>query len=122
MAGAAVDLQGAVEPARDLFSMFAVATGSMEVYDAGRVISAPSAVIAGQCPKVTGFCASSTWVQRWCSGFIHEWLRGRSQMLGQPVHDRREMEACHANPIGQRGSVDVDAGPGRDLALAIQMR
>ncbi|SNS76159.1 hypothetical protein SAMN04488078_10312 [Antarctobacter heliothermus] len=43
-------------------------------------------------------------------------------MLGQPVNDGPEVEACDTDPVRQRAAMDVDARPGKDLALAIQWK
>ena len=41
-------------------------------------------------------------------------------MLGQPVHDRFEMEGGFASPIGQCRAMNVDTGAGQDLALPVE--
>ena len=40
-------------------------------------------------------------------------------MLGQPVDDGSQMEGHHADPVGQGAAMDIDAGPGEDLALSV---
>ena len=41
-------------------------------------------------------------------------------MLGQSIDHRTEVEGGAADPIGQRAAMQLDPGPGEDLALAIQ--
>jgi hypothetical protein len=49
----------------------------------------------------------------------HEKLCRSLQVLGHPVNDRSKVEGRHANPVGQGAAMDIDAGPGEDLALSV---
>jgi hypothetical protein len=41
-------------------------------------------------------------------------------VLGEPVLKRLEPPAGSADPVGQGGAVDLDALPGKDLALPVE--
>jgi len=51
---------------------------------------------------------------------VHEQLRGRLQVLGQPIDRRPQMEPGATHPVGQGAAMDIDPRPGEDLALAMQ--
>lgn len=119
ISGVSIYLQDAVEADQELFSIFASSVRRVKVDRLWRIITAPVPVVAGQCPEIASFGTPTPGVDYGGCRFIHEELRGHLQMFGQPVDDRREMEACQTHPICQRGSVNVDAGSSQDLALSV---
>lgn len=119
VAGIAIDLQDPVEAGQEGFGILAGAAGRVEVDDARQSRSAPGPVIAGQRPKVAGLRRAAPRIQHRRSGLVHEELPGSPQMLGQPIHDRLEVEGGLADPIGQHGAVQIEARPRQDPALAV---
>lgn len=115
----AVEVQDAIEALQYLFRVLPGAAGSIGEDHAGRVIAAPSPVFPGQRPKVSGLCPAPARVQNWHRGFIHEQLTGALQVLGEPVDHRAKVEGGGANSIGERAAMEIDPGPGQDLALAV---
>jgi len=82
----AINLQDAVKTAPEGFSILAYATWSAEVDHAGRVLTAPWLVIAGQCPQISGFGCSTPRIQHRGDGFIHKQLSRPLQMIGQSIN------------------------------------
>ncbi len=115
VARVAVELQRAVEPGQEPLGVFTVAPWGVEVDHPGRIIAAPTPVVARQRPEIAGFRPPATRVQHRRRGFVHEELGGSLQVLGQPIHDGRQVEGRHADPVGQRRAVNVDARAGQDL-------
>ena len=107
----AIDLQDSVEARQDVHRMAAMAPGRIGEDNGGRITAAPTAVVAGQRPEVTGFGFAGTGVQHRGAGLVHE-EPGRAFEVDQhPVDDRGEVEADLAAPGRQRGSVEIDTPP-----------
>ena len=115
----AIQLQDAVKARQEGLCILALAVGRVEEHDPGRIIAAPGPIIAGQRPEITGFCLAAARVQDRRRGLVHEQLRRPLQVFGQPVNNRPKVEGGHADPVGQGAAMDIDAGPGEDLALSI---
>ena len=49
----------------------------------------------------------------------HEQLCRPLQVFRQPVNNRPKVEGGHADPVGQGAAMDIDAGPGDNLALSV---
>ena len=81
----AVDLEDAVEAVEEVLGMFAAAPGRIEVDHAGRISSAPGAVVAGQGPQPAGLRLAAARIEHRRPGLVHEQFRGRLQVPGQPV-------------------------------------
>ena len=120
VAGIAVELQRAVEAAQEPLRVQPAAVGRVEEDHSGRIVAAPATIVARKGPEVAGFRPAPARVQHRRGGFVHEQLGRSLQMLGQPVDDGAQVERRHADPIGQRATMDGDARPGEDLALAEQ--
>lgn len=119
VSGVTVDLQDAVEAGEEGFRMLpAAATGIME-HNAGRVLTAPSSIIAGKRPEIAGFCFASPRVQHRRCGFIHEELGGALQIRRQAIDHRGQMEGRLADPIRKRGAMQIYTRSGQDLGLSV---
>ena len=109
VAGIAIDLQDAVEAGQEGFCILARAAGGVEVDHARRGLTAPGPVIPGQRPEVAGLRRAAPRIQHRGRRLVHEEPSGSPQMLGQPIHDRPEVESGFADPIGQNGTVQIEA-------------
>lgn len=125
-------LQDAIEALQDLFRVLPGAARGIGEDNAGRVIAAPSAVVPGQRPGIRSLSGRDPgpgpvpWSRllpgRRMRSMLprgHEQFARALQVLGEPVDYGTEVEGGGANPIGERAAVNVDPGPGQDLALAV---
>lgn len=139
----AVELQDSVKAGEEAPGIFTAASGGVKIDHPRRVVTAPSAVVAGQRPEIPGRrvedapparCAAAPRIEHRRRGVLrglrrptgatvpcelHEQLGGRLQMLGQPIHHRPEVERGNTDPIRQRAAMDIDARAGEDLALSV---
>ncbi len=116
----AVELQDPVEATQEFLRVLSAAVGRIEEDHARRIVSTPGPVVAGQCPEISGLRLAAPWIQHRRRGLVHEQLGRHLQMLGQPLDHGGEVERGSADPVGQRAAMDIDARPGKDLALTMQ--
>lgn len=100
----AINLQHAVKTAQDGFGILACATWSVH---AGRDLSAPWPVIAGQCPQISGFGCSTPRIQHRGGGFIQKQFSRPRQMIASRSNYGSQVERGIADPIGQSGPVQI---------------
>ena len=105
----AVQLQDPVEAAQERLGVLAAPVGGIEEDHPGRVDPAPATIVTGQRPKKTRLGPTAPGIEDRRRGLVHEQLRGRLQVLGQPVDDRPQMEGGDAHPVRQGAAMDVNA-------------
>ena len=83
--------------------------GGIAVNNAGRIAAAPRPVVPRIRPKLAEFDLLAAGVKDRRPGFVGEELRRGLQDLEQPGLDRGQKRGRAANPIGQRGTIEIDA-------------
>ena len=120
VAGIAVNLEDAVEAGEELFAMFTTAPGRIEVDDAGRIGSAPGAVVPGQGPQPAGLRPAAARIEHRRSRLVHEQFRGHLQVPDQPVGHRPQVERRLADLAGQRRAIQIEPRARVYLRLAVE--
>jgi hypothetical protein len=134
IAGITVELQDPVKALQEGLRVLSAAPGRIKIDNARRVGAVPPAIIASQRPEIPGLGPTAPGIEdrrcvlRGLRGRIgghgplrtvHEQLCRPLQVLGQSVDNGPQVERGNADPVGQGGAMDVDAGPGEDLALPV---
>jgi len=115
----AVELQDPVKAGEEALGIFTAASGGVKIDHPRWIVTAPSAVVAGQRPEIPGLGATAPRIEHRRRGLVHEQLGGRLQMLGQPIHHGSQVERGNTDPIRQRAAMDIDTRAGEDLALSV---
>lgn len=102
--------------------MLTAAPGRVAEGHPGRCRTAPGAVVPRQGPEVTGLCLPPPGVENRGAGLIHEQLGRTLQIRDQRIEDRPQLESGPSDPVGQGGTVEIDALTAVDLRLAIQRK
>ena len=105
--GITINLERAAEARQKLFRMFAAAPVGIAEHNAGRSAATKRAFIPGDGPEIAGFGFSATRIENWTAGFVHKQLVGRFELLQHVIHHRPEMEGRSADPVRQRGTVQI---------------
>ena len=101
--GIPVELQDAIEAGQELFGVLAAAAREHRSRrrPAGR--RRPSSGRRGPAPRGSpSWCVPRPGIEHWRRGLVHEELAGALQMLGEPIHNRAEVEGGFPDPAGQR--------------------
>ncbi len=120
IARVSVDLQRADEAREVAHRLLGLAVGRVEVDDAGRIGSAPGPVVTRIGEELAGLGSSAAWIEHRGGGLVGEELGRGLEALEQALVDGPEQEGRFADPVGERGAVEMDALPGVDLRLAVE--
>ena len=117
VAGIAVDLQGSVKAVEDLHGMAAFTAIAIRKHDGRRILAAPTPVITGQSPKVSGFGLAGTRIKHGRPGLVHKQARRGFDMVQHTIDDEREVMRGNPAPGCQGRAIQINAAAGVDLGL-----
>ncbi len=100
--------------------MLAAAPWCVHVGDCRWIGSAPRPVIAGDGPQVTCLGLAATGIKDGAACLVGEELGGAFQDRDQPLVHGPQLERREADPMGERGTIDVDPFGCHHLRLAVQ--
>ena len=119
-AGIAVDLHDAAEPGQVRGWALGFAIRAVKLDRSRRIGPVPGPVVAGVDPEPAGLGAAPAGIQHRDRGVVGEQLLRCEDVPGEPLLQRLEPPAGAANPVGKGRTVDLDALPGKDLALPVE--
>ena len=100
--------------------MLAFAIRAVAVQHRRRCGAGKRAIVAHITPQATGFGAAAARIQDRHRGVVGEDAVCGHHMRTHCVHQGTQQVRALANPIGQGGTVQVDAGAGVDFGLTIR--
>lgn len=115
-----ISLHGSCIMRKMLSRMFSLAVGRVSEPHGSRRIVAGGSVVPHIGPKASGFRLAVARRQHRnrcivCMNFV-----GRQHMLAQRIHQGIEQFTGCANPVGQRGTIEIDSFPYINLGLPIE--
>ena len=100
--------------------MLRSAARRIAIDDGGRIAAAPGPVIAGVSPELAELHALASRIEDGAACLVGEQFRRGFQDLEQARLQRSQQRRRTANPIGERGAVEIDALAAIDLRLPVQ--
>ena len=100
--------------------MLALAIGRVAIEGGRRRGRSPSPLVAHQDPQPPGLCLASPGVEHRHRRVVRMQHGAGPSVTADRLGQRQQQEHGVANPVGQGGPVELDAGPGVDHALSVQ--
>ena len=113
-------MQPAFESLEKPLGVASTAAGRIEKHHPGRIRTGPGTLVTGQSPQISRLRLAPARVQHRRTGLVHEQMPGLFQVPDEPVHHRSEVKRGLANPVGERGAVQVHPRAGVDLRLTVE--
>ncbi|ESX09824.1 hypothetical protein X767_32715 [Mesorhizobium sp. LSJC264A00] len=120
IAAIAVDLKDSGEAREMSDRTLGLSVRRIDIGDARRVAPFPWSVIAGIGPELTCLSLAAAGIEHWRGRLVGEEFWRGLQLAKQPLVDRTQVPGGAADPIGERGAIEIDSLPGVDLRLAIR--
>lgn len=116
----AVDLQDSGKTCEMSDRSLRFSVRRIDIGDARRIAALPGPVIARISPELPGLGLASAGIEHRRRGLVGKELRRGFQLLQQPLVNGPQVPGRAADPVSERGAIQVDALPGVDLRLAIE--
>ena len=106
---AAVNLQDALEALQMGDWPLRFAIGCVDIHNARWITAAPWSVVGGIGPKLTGLGAAPAGIQHGRRRLVRKQAGALLQPHQQPLLQRAQVPGGMANPVRQRGSIQIDS-------------